>query len=243
MSATPLEPTAGSPSDPIPLLEKRVELLESEVRMLHQKLLAARREVALLSGGDPQQALDELMAELKRTERERLERERELADAQKAEEESKELKSPKPKRRGHGPREQPHIPIVEELYELTSEQCTCKVCGGQLEPMGEQYEEFEEITVFRRQYVKTVHKRRKYRCRCNGCVETAPGPLRFIPGGRYSLDFAIQIAVDKYLDHLPLERQSRIMARHGLEVSSQTLWDQLDALARFAQPTYEEYAR
>ena len=109
--------------------------------------------------------------------------------------------------------------------------------------MGDQFETFEEITVFERKYIKTLHKRRKYRCRCNGRVETAPGPLRFVPGGRYSLDFAIQVAVDKYLDHLPLERQCRIMARHGLEVSSQTLWDQIEALARYAEPTYEALGR
>ncbi len=213
--------------------------------MLHKKLLAARREVALLSGGDPQQVLDELLAELQRVERERLSRERELAEAHKAEEDqlSKGSESSTPKQRGHGPRKQPRLPVTEKLYELEGEQCTCKACGGQLEPMGEQFEEFEEITVFERRYVKTIHKRRKYRCRCNGCVETAPGPLRFLPGGRYSLDFAIQVAVDKYLDHLPLERQCRIMARHGLDVSSQTLWDQLDTLARYAGPTYEEYGR
>ena len=245
MSNPPIEPTAGTPKNPVPLLEKRIELLEGEVQTLHKKLLAARRELARLSGGDPQQALDELLAELKRAEQLRLERERQLADVEKKEgresNDSKESDSSSPRRRGHGPRQQPRLPMFEQLYELEAEQCTCKACGGQLEPMGEQFEEFEEITVFERQYVKTIHKRRKYRCRCNGCVETAPGPLRFTPGGRYSLDFAVQVAVDKYLDHLPLERQCRIMARHGLEVSSQTLWDQLETLARFAQPTYEAY--
>ena len=37
--------------------------------MLHDKLLAARRELALLRGKDPQLALDELLAELQRTEK------------------------------------------------------------------------------------------------------------------------------------------------------------------------------
>jgi transposase len=43
---------------------------------------------------------------------------------------------------------------------------------------------------------------------------------------------AVGIAVAKYTDHLPLERQVRMMAREGLE--SQTLWDQLQALAASA---------
>jgi transposase len=75
-------------------------------------------------------------------------------------------------------------------------------------------------------------QQQKYVCRCGGCVETAPGPARAIPGGRYSLDFAVKIAVDKYLDHIPLARQERILRRHGLVVTTQTLWDQLQALGR-----------
>ncbi len=39
--------------------------------------------------------------------------------------------------------------------------------------------------------------------------------------------------------HLPLERQTRIMARAGLEVCSQTLFDQLWALARVNRPSYD----
>jgi transposase len=68
---------------------------------------------------------------------------------------------------------------------------------------------------------------------------TAPGPPKLIPGGRYSVDFAVEVAASKYLEHLPLERQVRSMAREGLQVDSQTLWDQLDALARHHQDTYE----
>jgi transposase len=47
------------------------------------------------------------------------------------------------------------------------------------------------------------------------------------------------LAVDKYADHLPLERQARIVSRQGLTIESQTLWDQLDALAQHLQPAYE----
>ena len=40
-----------------------------------------------------------------------------------------------------------------------------------------------------------AHRRQKYRCGCGACVETAPGPPKLRPGGRYSLDFAIEVAV------------------------------------------------
>jgi len=95
-----------------------------------------------------------------------------------------------------------------------------------------------------RQFVLVRHRRQKYRCRCNGCVATAPGPLRLATrpdarGAHYSPEFAIEVAVSKYADHLPLERQVRIMRREGLVVDSQTLWDQLATVAEVLRPTYE----
>jgi transposase len=47
------------------------------------------------------------------------------------------------------------------------------------------------------------------------------------------------VAIAKYADHLPLERQVRMMKRAGLLVDSQTLWDQLNALARWLAPVHE----
>ena len=91
-----------------------------------------------------------------------------------------------------------------------------------------QFEESEEITVVQREFKLVKHLRKKYRCRCNACVVTAPGPLKLQAGGRYSIEFAVEVAASKYADHFPLERQVRMMAREGLHVSSQTLWDQID---------------
>jgi hypothetical protein len=80
--------------------------------------------------------------------------------------------------------------------------------------------------------------RKKYRCKC-GCIEMAEMPERLVRGGRYSNDFAVEVASDKYNNHLPLDRQARKMGGEGLEVDSQTLWDQVLALARKLEPAYE----
>jgi transposase len=114
--------------------------------------------------------------------------------------------------------------------------------------MAGQTEDAEEITVVERRFVLVTHKRQKYRCACNGCVDTAPGPLRLagrpdVRGQRYSPEFAVEVAISKYCDHLPLERQTRVMRREGLEVESQTLWDQIEALATVLKPTYEALRR
>jgi transposase len=70
-------------------------------------------------------------------------------------------------------------------------------------------------------------------------VETALGPDKLIVGGRYSIDFAVSVAIAKYTDHLPLERQVRVMKRQGLTVDSQTLWDQINALAKWLAPLHD----
>ncbi len=47
------------------------------------------------------------------------------------------------------------------------------------------------------------HKRQKYRCRCGAGIETALGPDKLVPGGRYSIDFAVDVAIAKFTDHPP----------------------------------------
>ena len=151
---------------------------------------------------------------------------------------SSEASSSEP-RRGHGPKEQPLLPISTVTHTLPEDERTCPVCQGRLDPMGEQSEDSEEITVIEASYQVVTHRRQKYRCSCNASVVTVPGPVKLTPGGRYSLEFAVHVAEQKYLDHMPLERQARAMGRKGLDVDSQTLWDQLGALTRHLMPTYK----
>lgn len=101
--------------------------------------------------------------------------------------------------------------------------------------MAGQVEASEMIDVIEVSYRLVKVQQQKYVCRCGGSVETAPGPERAAPGSRYSLRFAIKVATDKYLDHIPLARQARILKRHGVEVTTQTLWGLLDAVERRLQ--------
>jgi transposase len=138
----------------------------------------------------------------------------------------------KKERSRSGPTEQPSLPVVEQTFELDAADTTCPSCGRALRSMKGQFETSEMIDVVEVSYRIVRVQQQKYSCTCGGCIETAPGPQRAITGGRYSLDFAIKVAIDKYLDHIPLARQERILRRHGLVVTSQTLWDQLQALGR-----------
>jgi len=131
-----------------------------------------------------------------------------------------------------GPTPQPRLPIEERVFVLDDADRACPSCGGELSPMAGQFETSELIDVVQVEYKLVQVKQQKYVCRCGGCVETALGPERASVGSRYSLDLAVKVVLDKYLDHLPLARQVRIMERCGLDITSQTLWDLTYAVAK-----------
>lgn len=161
--------------------------------------------------------------------------------AQKAETPSAEP-APKTERdpqKGHGPTPQPELVEVTQTFLLDEPDLLCPSCGGELSVWEGQHESSEMVDVVQVQYRLVTVQRQKYRCACGGCVETAPGPERAVEGGRYSLAFGAKVATDKYLDHLPLERQVRILKRYGLIVTSQALWGLIDRLRQELRPAWE----
>ena len=131
-----------------------------------------------------------------------------------------------------GRREQKSLPIEEVLHRLDDADCVCADCGKELCVWDGQTEDSEEIDIVARSFVLKKHRKQKYRCQCGAAPVTALCPLRLPGGGLYSIDFAIEVALSKYWLHVPLERQVRDMLRSGLDMSTSTLWDQLERLAR-----------
>lgn len=224
---TPLEQMSIEP------LREVAKLLDRENAKLIQENLRLQRELVKLKGGNVQERMEELERQLAAL------RQDKFGDSTEKRPSPAVLPEKKPQT-GHGPREQPALERVEEIHLLDDADKACPSCGGALAEWKDQFEESEEVDIIPRRYLMRVHKRQKYRCACGGCVETALGVPKLIPGGRYSPDFAVDVAVSKYLDHMPLERQVRAMARDGLVVDSQTLWDQIDALAKHLEPLHDK---
>ena len=213
-------------------------LLDRENQRLITKTLELTAEVARLRGvSDPEQLH---LAVLKELEQRRTEVFHHTATRPSSASSTASTRPPQP---GHGPRPQPTLPVVEIRHELPAEDRPCPACGGDLMEMSGQAEISERITTVKLTYRVEHHIRQKYRCRCNGAVVTAPGPVQVRSGSRYAPEFGIGVAVAKYADHLPLERQVRMMAREGLTVDSQTLWDQINTIAHHLEPTYEALGR
>jgi transposase len=213
-------------------------LLEAENARLHRRIEQLVQENAQLKGQD---GVAQLQLEMERLKEQ-------LAALQHLHFGTSSEKLPRPPtakpprtrpQRGHGPRAQPELPVQEVLLPLDDADKVCGLCGGALHEWEGQTEDAEEVTVVERSFVLRRLKRQKYRCG-HGCAPvTAPVPPRLIPGGRYSVEFAVHVALMKYGFHLPLARQQKLYAREGLVVESQTLWDQLDALARHLEKSYE----
>jgi transposase len=234
----------------VDVLRQVALLQQQEIERLHTRIVELVAELATARGQDAhaalQQELVHLQEQLAATRHKLFGRssERRTPDSGSASAGSGSTSgtpesAPPTARPGHGPRTQPSLPHVERIHTLDLPDQACPRCGGALAPMDGQFEDHEEVDVVERSYRIVRHRRQKYRCGCGQCVETALGPDKLIRGGRYSIDFAVQVAVAKYLDHLPLARQVRQMARAGLIVESQTLWDQLHALARHLEPSYQ----
>lgn len=214
------------------------QLLEKENARLHTRLQALALENAALRGQEGQAQyeieivrLQEQMAALQR----KLfaassEKQGKQRDAQ------GERKKPAPP---DGRREQKTLPLEVMEHKLDEADLACADCGKALCEWTGQSEDSEEIDIVQRSFVLKKHVRKKYRCECGAAPVTAEGPVRMPGGGLYSLDFAIEVAFGKYGLHLPLERQARWMTQQGLEMSSSTLWDQIEKLARVLSPAYE----
>ena len=213
----------------------RLQAVENE--RLHRRLVELTEKLAKLEGKQPTEQLQLELTALK----EQVANQQRKLFGKSSERRRRKTRGDKPtkKRTKFGYRLQPKLPVEVAEHSLPADEQDCESCGGKLEPTGAHVDAGEEITVVEREYKLVKRQRRVYRCECPGEPVVAPKPPKLLPRGRYSLGFALSVAIDKYLHHLPLARQVRAMRMHGLIIDTQTLWDQLDALAEHLRPSYE----
>jgi transposase len=150
--------------------------------------------------------------------------------------------APAPARRhpGHGRTPLPaRLPRRRVEHALPDERCTCTTCGARLTKIGEETSEqleYQPASLF-----VIEHVRAKYACpACEGQVITSPMPAQPIDKGKPGPGLLAQVITAKYADHLPLNRQVDIFARHGVALTRQTLCDWVAATADVLAPIYED---
>jgi transposase len=211
----------------IELLRQVAKIQDAELKRVHGELRAKQRQWAELAGKTPEQ-IEAVMGALDQDIESTTQRVYGGGSERRPRKEGTPEKSKAPQQ-GHGPKAQPELLRTESIHTLDDADKACPDCGTHLKPWQDQFEDSEEVDIVDVQYVLRKHRRQKYRCAC-GHIETALGPEKTVPGGRYSTQFGVHVAVAKFADHLPLERQVKRMRRCGMDVDSQTLWDQTHAL-------------
>ena len=99
----------------------------------------------------------------------------------------------------------------------------CPDCGAVLRRIGEDVSEQLEFVP---EHFKVIrHVRPRLACRCCERVLQAPAPSRPIERGIAGPGLLAHVLVSKFLDHLPLYRQSAIYARQGVELDRAMMAD------------------
>jgi len=127
--------------------------------------------------------------------------------------------------KGHGRKIPDNLPVKEEIIDLPEDKKCCEICGKPLKDTG-LYEVSSEISVKKVYYIKKK-KRKIYKktCDCDKChtLMKAPQSPKLIPKGKFSIEFWVELLINKYMNHLPVTRQISDMKSYGIEVSSGTI--------------------
>jgi transposase len=136
-----------------------------------------------------------------------------------------------------------HLPHEEVVIEPESKTCPC--CNGVLHVIGEDLSKRLDKQPARLTVVVT----RRPKLACRTCEKTgadevagiiqAPAPARLIEGGLPTERLIADVVVSKFADHLPLYRQSQIMARSRVFIERSTLAGWVGAAAVELQPLHD----
>jgi transposase len=128
------------------------------------------------------------------------------------------------RRRGPHPGRRPlpaHLPRVEDFNLVPEELRTCALCGQPMHVIG--HERCETLEIIPAELIVRVRVDESLRCPCDGTIISAPPPNRIVPRGKLGDGFIIEALADKYLLHLPIERQCTHWMRQGIDIPTHTL--------------------
>jgi transposase len=128
-----------------------------------------------------------------------------------------------------------HLPRERIVYPAPS---ACACCGGTtLRKIGEDVTETLELIP--RQWKVVQHVREKFSCRACEAISQPPAPSHPIARGRAGPKLLAHVLFSKYGLHLPLNRQSAVYAREGIDLDVSTLADWVGAAAATLMPLVE----
>ncbi len=154
------------------------------------------------------------------------------------EEPKQEEEKPRREVKGHGRQRLPKsLERRRVVFDLPEAERSCPCCRGELRHIGEEVSERLEYVPASLHVIEEACQ--KYAC-CKGCtVVTASKPPAPVEKGMAGPGLLAHVAVTKYGDHVPLNRQESILARHGVNLSRKTMCDWMRQCAELVTPLYE----
>ena len=212
-------------------LEALIEKLEGQVQDYRRTKFGPKSEKL-----DPAQlelALEDLETAIAKTQAQIAEVEEKIA----ASASDPEKKKPRKTRKARALPES--LPRVERVVEPDSIVCPCG-CGDMVR-IGEGRTERLDYIPARYQVIVTVRPR--YACpKGRTGVVQAKAPAHLLEGSWPTEALLAQIAVSKHSEHMPLNRQSMVMARHGVPIDRSVLADWMGRTGAAIAPVVDHMA-
>jgi transposase len=114
-----------------------------------------------------------------------------------------------------------HIERVEVLNPVPAAQRICTLCGAEMTTVG--HSRCEILNVIPAKVFVEVRLDERVACPKDDTIVSAPTPPAIVERGKLGDELIVESLCDKYLEHMPIERQCTRFARYGVDVAPATL--------------------
>lgn len=114
-----------------------------------------------------------------------------------------------------------HLERIVRTNDVPAAARCCPKCGTAMKTVG--YSCCEVLDIIPARIVVVARKDETVACPHDDTIVSAAPPAQIVERGKLGDGLLIEALADKYLEHMPLERQVTRFARAGVELSSQTL--------------------
>lgn len=111
----------------------------------------------------------------------------------------------------------PHIERVEVLNPVPAAQRICTLCGAEMTTVGQS--RCEVLNVIPAKVFVEVRLDERVACPKDDTIVSAPTPPAIVERGKLGDEMIVESLCDKYLEHMPIERQCTRFARYGVDVA------------------------
>lgn len=142
--------------------------------------------------------------------------------------------------KGHGRKIPKNLPVEENYIDIPENQRKCSKCGKPFKETDlvniSNKISFKKVYYIKR-YLQKIYKRT---CNCGPELVAEPLPKTLIPQSKFSTEFWTELLINKYANHLPIQRQISDMKSYGICVSSGTIISGFKTIyQRYIEPLYQ----